>query len=181
MGYREVVVGMGLALAGCSSASPGAEPFAPDAAGDVAVMPDARDAAPDMAEDTGPTADAAQDARDAGQDAQCVPLTQAQACAGRNCGLVSDGCSGGYQCTGGGEAGGCPNQQTCGLLTPNVCGGCTPIPAPTDGGVAPCTFAPYLAAYSCPVITADGGTSVFEPPGPGQCQSSTSTTFCCFY
>ena len=62
----------------------------------------------------------------------CVPLTQAQACSdvGKNCGVVSDGCSGSYDC------GACTAPQTCGgggdAGAYGVCGGnsgCVPLTA----------------------------------------------------
>lgn len=50
----------------------------------------------------------------------CTPTPQATACAGKNCGGVSDGCGGTYNC------GSCTAPQSCGGGgTPNVCG-CTP-------------------------------------------------------
>ena len=179
MGHR--AAWFGFLLVGCGS-SGGAELVAtPDAAPDVA--PVAEDAGADASDAASDASDAAPDAHDAGADGPCVPKTQAEACAGKNCGLVSDGCSSGYQCTGpgAGDAGGCPNQQVCGLQVPNVCGGCVPIPSSPDSGAPECTTAPYVAAYSCPIITVDGETSAFAPPGPGQCVNKTATIACCFY
>jgi hypothetical protein len=60
---------------------------------------------------------------------QCTPLTQAVACAGKNCGFEPDGCGGLLTC--GVGAGACPNSGVCGAPTPNVC-------SATDGG-NPCT------------------------------------------
>ncbi|HKO90959.1 MAG TPA: hypothetical protein VJU61_07400, partial [Polyangiaceae bacterium] len=45
----------------------------------------------------------------------CVPATQAEACAGKQCGLEGDGCGGTLDC------GSCPDGQTCGVAQPFQC------------------------------------------------------------
>ena len=170
MGYREAVVGLGLVLAGCSSASTGTEPFAPDAAGDVAPAPDTGSGEADAA----PASDAG--APDAKPDGPCVPMTAAEACAGKNCGLVSDGCSGGFMC--GAVGGACPQFQQCGLQSANVCGGCEP----SDAGPNACqgiqALNGFLVPYTCPILVVDGGAVPFTP---GQCRYNTPSLTCCLY
>lgn len=133
---------------------------APDAGDDSAARADAPETAEKLARDSGvdvaEVADAAPDvaSRDTGADVACVPLTQAQACAGKTCGLVSDGCEGSFSCMT--EAGVCPFGQGCGIVEPNVCGGCVPAEAGTIG----CGNAgkPFV---DCPLT--DAGTPYLAP------------------
>ncbi|MFZ5468002.1 MAG: choice-of-anchor V domain-containing protein [Myxococcota bacterium] len=61
----------------------------------------------------------------------CVLISSVMACAGKNCGTVSDGCGGSYTC---GTGAMCPQPfETCGGGgTPNVCG-CTPTTCLAQG------------------------------------------------
>lgn len=106
-----------------------------------ATVPDASDAA---MVDASPTSDA------------CVPLTRAEACASKNCGFVSDGCSSGYSCEG--DAGPCPLGQGCGVLASNVCGGCVRADANLPGCASSIVF------VDCPIVDGDGGPHPYVPP-----------------
>ncbi len=96
---------------------------------------------------------------DAGVDAPCVPMTAAQACAGKNCGFASDGCKSGYGCGPDAGSGVCVKGQGCGAVTANVCGGCVPAEA---GAMGCGELEPFT---DCPIVTTDAGTGPFTPPG----------------
>jgi hypothetical protein len=115
----------------------------------------------------------------------CVksPLTQAIACAGKNCGVVSDGCGGTWSCGGAGACG--DGGAICGGGgTPNVCGGGT-VTGPDGGTCTPKTAAscttgqcgPYAngcgGIYTCPNCTTGecGGAGV-----PGVCGGGNQCT-----
>ncbi len=87
----------------------------------------------------------------------CTPLTQLQACNGKNCGIATDGCSGSYSC------GTCQAPKTCGgggdAGAPSVCGG--------NAGCVPLTACP--PAMNCGIIGDGCGGAVQCAPDGGTC------------
>jgi hypothetical protein len=168
MGNRWVGVAVGLvgwtsvANAGCSSTVPASglvqdsgprdAPLARDAVVDVTAIDAGNDAARMAVIDAAP---------EAAIDAPCVPKTQAEACAGRNCGFAPDGCKSGYGCGNDGGGGTCPTGQGCGAVAPNVCGGCVPdLDAAQPTGCSEGLF-PYI---DCPIVMTDAGVGPYVPP-----------------
>ncbi len=69
----------------------------------------------------------------------CEPLTQSEACAGRECGVVFDGCGTTpdhrFDCASAGGRGGCPAGEVCGARTPFQCDA-PPAPSCTPEGAS---------------------------------------------
>jgi hypothetical protein len=87
----------------------------------------------------------------------CMPLTQSEACNGKNCGITSDGCNGSYFC------GTCTAPETCGgggdAGAYSVCGG--------NSGCVPLTAC--SAGMNCGVISNGCGGEVFCGNDAGTC------------
>jgi hypothetical protein len=105
----------------------------------------------------------------------CTPVSMATACMGKNCGTISDGCSGHYTC------GTCSPPETCAggtPSTPNICG-CTPLTerqacaAGQNCGTAPNGCGGNVGCGSCasPQTCGGGGTA-------GQCGCTPSCPMC---
>lgn len=73
-------------------------------------------------------------------DSLCVPIEQAVACAGKQCGKEGDGCQGFYEC------GSCEDGEVCGAITPFQCDQALQL---GDGEDAQFTCAPLTAEQAC--------------------------------
>ncbi len=89
---------------------------------------------------------------DVGTPGQCTPMTKAEACAGKECGTVYDGCGSGVanQITCGNNNGGCTNGEYCGLNSAFQCDGVTlPTCGTSEDSCADLGWACGIAVNKC--------------------------------
>ncbi|MBX3231161.1 MAG: hypothetical protein KIT84_09490 [Labilithrix sp.] len=106
----------------------------------------------------------------------CTRQSRAQACLNKNCGPVSDGCGGTYNCNPNDAATACDGDAICGGGgVPNVCGGGVPT---ADGGPGGGPCVPRTAS-SCVTTAGNRDCGVFANGCGGTYTCGTAPTFGC--